>query len=64
MKDDNLDDFIALLHQTHKREWEATPKTKECVAWLSDLFEFLFPNNHANKLAIYIKANLKRTRST
>lgn len=53
MRDNNLDDFIALLHQTHKMEWEATPKTKECVAWLSDLFEFLFPNNQANKLSIY-----------
>ncbi|GAA4322979.1 serine acetyltransferase [Mucilaginibacter gynuensis] len=53
MKEDKLDGFIALLYETHKREWEATPKIRECVSWLSDLFEFLFPNNHAHKLSIY-----------
>ncbi|MFC0515541.1 serine O-acetyltransferase [Mucilaginibacter angelicae] len=53
MKDDKLDSFIQLLYQTHKAEWEATPKIRACVGWLSDLFEFLFPNNHANKLSIY-----------
>jgi serine O-acetyltransferase len=53
MKDDKLDSFIQLLYQTHKAEWEATPSISDCVGWLSDLFEFLFPNNHANKLSIY-----------
>jgi serine O-acetyltransferase len=53
MKDDKLNSFIQLLYQTHKAEWEATPKIRQCVGWLSDLFEFLFPNNHANKLSIY-----------
>jgi serine O-acetyltransferase len=53
MNDDRLESFIALLHQTHKLEWEATPKIRDCVVWLSDLFEFLFPNNHANKLSVY-----------
>jgi serine O-acetyltransferase len=53
MKDDKFDSFIQSLYQTHKAEWEATPKIRQCVGWLSDLFEFLFPNNHANKLSIY-----------
>ncbi|MDN3584893.1 serine O-acetyltransferase [Mucilaginibacter flavus] len=53
MKDDKFDSFIQLLYETHKAEWEATPKIRQCVGWLSDLFEFLFPNNHANKLSIY-----------
>jgi serine O-acetyltransferase len=53
MKDDKFDGFIQTLYETHKAEWEATPKIRACVGWLSDLFEFLFPNNHANKLSIY-----------
>ncbi|QEC76422.1 serine O-acetyltransferase [Mucilaginibacter ginsenosidivorax] len=53
MKDDKFDGFIKTLYETHKAEWEATPKIRQCVGWLSDLFEFLFPNNHANKLSIY-----------
>ncbi|MDN3547427.1 serine O-acetyltransferase [Mucilaginibacter aquaedulcis] len=53
MKEDKFDTFIQTLYETHKAEWEATPKIRQCVGWLSDLFEFLFPNNHANKLSIY-----------
>lgn len=45
--------FIELLYQTHKAEWEATPSTRQTIEWLSDLFEFLFPNNSLNKLSIY-----------
>ncbi|NHA03737.1 serine acetyltransferase [Mucilaginibacter sp. HC2] len=53
MKDDKFDSFIELLYQTHKAEWEATPSIRDCVGWLFDLFEFLFPNNRSNKLSIY-----------
>lgn len=53
MEDRQLDDFIELLYQTHKAEWEATPSTRQAIDWLSDLFEFLFPNNRLNKQTIY-----------
>jgi serine O-acetyltransferase len=61
MKNDDLEDFIALIYQTDNIEWEATPKTKDCVVWLSDLFEFLFPNNRTNKLSVYSE-HLKKNR--
>ena len=51
--DKQTNSFIELLYQTHKQEWEATPSTRKCVEWLSELFEFLFPNNSLNKLPIY-----------
>ena len=47
------DTFIEHLYQIHKAEWEATPSYRQAVDWLSDLFEFLFPNNRLNKLSIY-----------
>ena len=53
--------FIELLYKTHKAEWEATPSTQQCIDWLNDLFEFLFPNNRLNKPSIYqgqLKKNL------
>lgn len=46
-------DFINLLYQTHKAEWEATPSNQQAIVWLSDLIEFLFPDNHLNKLPTY-----------
>ena len=46
-------DFIALLYETHKAEWEATPSTQQAINWLNDLFEFLFPNSRLNKQSIY-----------
>ena len=45
--------FIELLYQTHKAEWEATPSTRLAIEWLSDLFDFLFPNHSLSKLSIY-----------
>jgi serine O-acetyltransferase len=45
--------FIEHLYRIHKAEWEATPSYRQAVDWLSDLFEFLFPNNRLNKLSIY-----------
>jgi serine O-acetyltransferase len=51
--DKQTNNFIDLLYQTHKAEWEATPSTQQTIDWLSDLFEFLFPNNRLNKLSIY-----------
>ncbi len=53
LNDKGNNKFIELLYETHKAEWEATPSTLKCVEWLSDLFEFLFPNNSLNKLPIY-----------
>ncbi|WP_428667097.1 serine O-acetyltransferase [Runella sp.] len=46
--------FIDVLHQTHKAEWEATPKIQSSISWLNDLFEFLFPNNRLHKKETYI----------
>src|ERR1700710_2413912 len=49
-----IEEFIGLLHKTHKAEWEATPSIQQAIVWLSDLIEFLFPDNHLNKLSTYI----------
>jgi serine O-acetyltransferase len=49
----NTQEFIGLLHKTHKAEWEATPSNQEAIAWLKSLIEFLFPDNHLNKLSTY-----------
>ena len=46
-------DFISLLYKTHEAEWEATPSNQQAIVWLSDLIEFLFPDNHLNKLSTY-----------
>jgi serine O-acetyltransferase len=53
MTDKQTSNFIALLYQTHKEEWEATPSTQQAIDWLSDLFEFLFPNSRLNRQSIY-----------
>lgn len=53
MEDNRINSFIEHLYQTHKAEWEATPSTRQAIEWLSDLFEFLFPNNRLNKQSIY-----------
>lgn len=53
MDEKETENFIKLLYQIHKAEWEATPSTKQATTWLFDLFEFLFPNNSSNKLSIY-----------
>src|SRR6202012_2670649 len=50
----NIKEFIGVLHKTHKAEWEATPSNQQAVVWLNDLIEFLFPDNHLNKLSTYI----------
>jgi len=54
MSNQRIQGFIDLLHKTHKAEWEATPSNQQAVLWLSDLIEFLFPDNHLNKLSTYI----------
>jgi serine O-acetyltransferase len=54
MNNGNIQEFIDHLHKTHKAEWEATPSNQQAVLWLSDLIEFLFPDNHLNKLSTYI----------
>jgi serine O-acetyltransferase len=54
MGDRRIEEFIDLLHNTHKAEWEATPSIQQAIVWLSDLIEFLFPDNHLNKLSTYI----------
>ena len=46
-------EFIDLLHKTHRAEWEATPSNQQAIGWLNDLIEFLFPDNHLNKLSTY-----------
>ena len=46
--------FINVLHQTHTAEWEATPNIQDSIAWLNNLFEFLFPNNRLHKKETYI----------
>ncbi len=53
MEQSNIHNFIALLHSTHKAEWEATPKAQDAITWLSDLIEFLFPNNRLHKQSTY-----------
>ncbi len=57
--EESLDSFIDLLHKAHRAEWEATPSTQECICWLNELIEFLFPNNHLNKVSTY-KGRLKK----
>jgi serine O-acetyltransferase len=54
MNDSRIEEFIELLHKTHRAEWEATPSIQQAIVWLSDLIEFLFPDNHLNKLSTYI----------
>ena len=54
MSNQRIQGFIDLLHKTHKAEWEATPSNQQAVLWLNDLIEFLFPDNHLNKLSTYI----------
>jgi serine O-acetyltransferase len=53
MKLNQTHNFIELLYETHKEEWEATPSTQQATDWLSELFEFLFPNNRLNKQSTY-----------
>jgi serine O-acetyltransferase len=53
MEGNRINTFIEHLYHVHKAEWEATPSFRQAVDWLSDLFEFLFPNNRLNKLSIY-----------
>src|SRR5476651_940599 len=53
MAENRINKFIEHLYQVHKAEWEATPSFRQAVDWLSDLFEFLFPNNRLNKQSIY-----------
>jgi serine O-acetyltransferase len=53
MNDQPINNFIELLFQTHKAEWEATPSNDQVIHWLNDLLEFLFPNNRLNKQIIY-----------
>lgn len=53
MKDQQVKNFLELLFQTHKEEWEATPSNAQAIHWLNDLLEFLFPNNKLNKKVIY-----------
>jgi len=59
MEDSRINTFIEHLYLVHKAEWEATPSFRQAVDWLSDLFEFLFPNNRLNKKSIY-KGQLKK----
>lgn len=53
MDNPNIHNFIEILHKTHKEEWEATPKIHDSIVWLSDLFEFLFPNNRLHRQSTY-----------
>jgi len=53
MEANRINTFIEHLYEVHKAEWEATPSFRQAVDWLSDLFEFLFPNNHLNRQSIY-----------
>jgi serine O-acetyltransferase len=53
MEAKQISNFIERLYNVHKAEWEATPSFRQAVDWLSDLFEFLFPNNRLNKQSIY-----------
>lgn len=50
----DVKEFIDKLHHTHKAEWEATPKIQDSIDWLTNLFEFLFPNNRLHKKATYV----------
>jgi serine O-acetyltransferase len=53
MEVNRINTFIEHLYRVHKAEWEATPSYRQATDWLSDLFEFLFPNNRLNKQSIY-----------
>jgi serine O-acetyltransferase len=53
MEANRINTFMEHLYEVHKAEWEATPSFRQAVDWLSDLFEFLFPNNRLNKQSIY-----------
>jgi len=53
MEVNRINTFIEHLYEVHKAEWEATPSFRQAVDWLSDLFEFLFPNNRLNRQSIY-----------
>ena len=53
METNQITTFIEHLYQVHKAEWEATPSLRQAVDWLSDLYEFLFPNNRLNRQSIY-----------
>lgn len=45
--------FLTLLKKIHNAEWEATPSTKDSIAWLTELVQFLFPNNNLPKQTAY-----------
>jgi serine O-acetyltransferase len=45
--------LINLLRKTHAAEWEATPSSREAIAWLDDLVHFLFPSNLLPKQTSY-----------
>ena len=53
MSNHSLKEFIDVLYRKHKAEWEATPSNHQCVGWLNELIEFLFPDNHLNRLSTY-----------
>jgi len=53
MSNHKIKEFINILHRKHKDEWEATPSNHQCIVWLNDLIEFLFPDNHLSKLSTY-----------
>src|ERR1700748_3453898 len=53
MNSGTVKEFIELLHQTHRAEWEATPSNQQAIGWLNDLIEFLFPDNHLSKQSTY-----------
>jgi len=53
MKNTKVHSFLELLNKTHKAEWEASPSIQGASAWLSDLIEFLFPNNRLNRYSTY-----------
>lgn len=53
MRNAKVKAFIDRLYRTHVAEWEATPSTQEAYAWLTDLLEFMFPNNELNKQSTY-----------
>jgi len=53
MKKESITNFVNILHQTHRAEWEATPLTENAISWLNELIQFLFPNNYLPKEAMY-----------
>lgn len=52
--------FLTLLKKIHNAEWEATPSTTDAIAWLTELVQFLFPNNNLPKQTSY-NGILKKT---